>query len=1409
MFNYLCEISLCFTMGIVYLISYSATDTTFSGLINDIMVKEEYNQVQNLVMYYLTDNVDMTFGLLQNRMKRHDMVRTLDNNGNFSYDEFFINAMESLKDENLNYQQFGIYFALPNGEFHGMFIDDNSESGLSALILDSTTDWDLKTFEINSDMAREKEVSSNGEWKARCRGWYVDAVRYTCEGSVDQIFGNDRSTFNEFYAEISDTDATEECQAAKVEYDDMFGIYYDNKTKEYYGTKNVTKSYDAVWVRYILDNAGVGITPSQCVMDSAENGGKLLGITEIDYTLVELSDFLDDANDNNNSYSWVFEANENQSSMVASSDGQVLTSIEQDLVGLTCIGESSDSDIIAYEAVEHPEDDIRLLSQLVVEVNGLDNDSLPTNSSESKTIATPLNLPYVEAARVSYYPGIIDSSRNLGIDWVVVKSIDITDILFRNRDSKIVTAVITILLTAAILFLFNRLSKEISSASLSSKDGAHTYTYPRRTTMDVKDDWNGIICDSASVEWNDICNSKNDKYELITMNDAIKFSSSKAMYYISKIENEFFASDPMMLCDECCFTIENKKTTTTTTANSAIDMIITIVSSKVYNTYFVELFIVLHIFSAFMEPKTPDLLEKQGLGIGLTLFVFLCILIEWVDLCVLFFLRYERFRVRSGGTADNVEKCQKIELGLNSNVKLSIFRLFYQTDSDVLKVFIGAGKVQFNGLLITNILILFHFILSVFFRNGVFSYYIPIVPILLIFRHNSVYHAAKNCIFALSYATDALMLCFTMLIVCACFGVAIFENSLNSDGFANTYSQIGFSVITTFVCITTGENYDDLVNADLDDEYTPQWYKIYFFIIIMINLFCVIPALIERFEKAYSLINNARFQKQIDIKTNAIIASFIMLDIDGNEQLSKSEFENLFRWKDLTSFYIYLSKTRKSDLDLSLDDYIIAVLTNRLAFNVDNNIVLSNKWQGYIECKILRNPIYNWWFLLIGILPGGLAALLNGLANIPQSFLTVLFYWTFFINLIEILIKIWAFGNIGLNFRFFNLIKYEDPPFVQWCAFHNNMHVNKASSMISRISIMNRRSKTLSKLNFRPTSLESGSATVSVGVDSLGPDSPHETMSQQNTMRTIDENYSSTADINDNSNNHDNSNDENSSSNNNDNNNNQTPLYIPRALNYLTHEDWKWCDENLTDNYIADDTYTIWSRRRDMVANWFDFLVVFFSCCGVFYYVIIDANREVVTIWLQLPLLRLFTLIESNLEIGFELVTVANKSFAVVIIAVIYLFIWSRIGVALFYGSTDVVLEDIYDSNANVSFNSLLESILTLVQIMIGESWDEIMYVNVLATQSVNVVYFLIYVLILTLFMVHIVIGLILAGMNSVKKQMRQVAMEAENANYEMSRRNKIYHVKSKRHSYRASLKRSTTALKLEQYVTKNRLFAT
>ena len=446
----------------------------------------------------------------------------------------------------------------------------------------------------------------------------------------------------------------------------------------------------------------------------------------------------------------------------------------------------------------------------------------------------------------------------------------------------------------------------------------------------------------------------------------------------------------------------------------------------------------------------------------------------------------------------------------------------------------------------------------------------------------------------------------------------------------------------------TGENYNNLVTTVVNSENHDGWVLLYFFLIIVINLFCVVPLLILRFDGAYSQIGKLQREKAKQARTNAMIASFIMLDANVSKSISRDEFEQIFRIADI---YALPEFEEMSARDLSLEQYNNLILTHRLVDNnsIDSNVVITNRRQAWIECKIIYNPVYRWASLLFGIVPSLCAALLYGLSRIDEFGLNIAVVFSFVYNVFDIGIKMYALGGTpsnmvktysydnnykrrsclewmkrvwnGLkfwNFRYFHYSSFDDPPYVQWCIYTKQAKKPKA---------------------------------------------------------------------------------------------------VPIPLSYLDHDDWIWCDECLIDNHVAANK-SVWERKYETMVNLFDFVIIAVSLVGVIggLWFLNGLNTVMydqigyLRMWLLLPLLRLFTLLEDNKKLTFELWTVVSNgnTFNISVFAILYILAWARLGVTLFYKKSDVVLEDIYHTEANTAFDSLYQGILLLAQIMIGDSWYEL-----------------------------------------------------------------------------------------------------
>ena len=182
---------------------------------------------------------------------------------------------------------------------------------------------------------------------------------------------------------------------------------------------------------------------------------------------------------------------------------------------------------------------------------------------------------------------------------------------------------------------------------------------------------------------------------------------------------------------------------------------------------------------------------------------------------------------------------------------------------------------------------------------------------------------------------------------------------------------------------------------------------------------------------------------------------------------------------------------------------------------------------------------------------------------------------------------------------------------------------------------------------------------------------------------------------------------------------------------------------------------SLWDKKQIAIANNIDFFLLFSSFIGFFYCVV---NVDTIPIkyqrmWLEISLLRVFTVILTNRTLVFSVVSVIPHFIALLSFAALFLFAWARLGVTCFSDKADVVISAIYDASTEAKFNDLQSSMLALIQVFIGEGWNEILYLNVLATSMTSAYYFIVFFIIETLFLSNIFTGLILDGIEELKQK--------------------------------------------------------
>eukprot|EP01083_Nonionella_stella_P174775 606887_1 len=359
---------------------------------------------------------------MADRFYRNDMDLT----NSHETDRFFVNLMQSFVDSHSNYMQWYIYIATPNGNFRGARWNTTHDvSTLSAGIRDHTTNHSYNVYLINDTdgyhMRDTLTGTLNAMYDSRCRDWYRDTIYYAFEGTLDQAFPND--AYTQWKDDVTAvTYNITNCVEQRANYESMWNLTTNN-TWKYDG-----EPHKMVWHRYLfLTVPQLGLSGSMPIIDPKT--GELLAVVAIDYTLSIVGDYIaqtvsnpyDDGRSQisyDNWRSWVFESNA-APQMIASSDGNVLRDTTQ-LEGCYGFLIAKADQKVPYNANEHPEPLIRVYSEEVMSVYGID--ALPINGTQSMTLTVPEGMPKLEGGRVSYYPG-----GNHSIDWVILKTTDVSE----------------------------------------------------------------------------------------------------------------------------------------------------------------------------------------------------------------------------------------------------------------------------------------------------------------------------------------------------------------------------------------------------------------------------------------------------------------------------------------------------------------------------------------------------------------------------------------------------------------------------------------------------------------------------------------------------------------------------------------------------------------------------------------------------------------------------------------------------------------------------------------------------------------------------------------------------------------------------------------------------------------------
>ena len=241
----------------IYVLMSYAKSVSYDRLIQGTLLKEEFNQVYTPVSFILQNHSDTILDMIEERIQlnkmpnyQSDPFRGIDdvlifdendfsfsniswegtfndsifnNINNFTYassiDKYFTNLMFSFMNNDLDFLQYSVYFATPNGSIYGATtLNSTSEGTLDEVLVmrrDSTTNWVYKTFFATGDGNGSTEESDEFIWyDPRCRDWYLSAIQYTFTGNVFQAFPLNSNDLDAYFNGDSISAGTSGCKAA-------------------------------------------------------------------------------------------------------------------------------------------------------------------------------------------------------------------------------------------------------------------------------------------------------------------------------------------------------------------------------------------------------------------------------------------------------------------------------------------------------------------------------------------------------------------------------------------------------------------------------------------------------------------------------------------------------------------------------------------------------------------------------------------------------------------------------------------------------------------------------------------------------------------------------------------------------------------------------------------------------------------------------------------------------------------------------------------------------------------------------------------------------------------------------------------------------------------------------------------
>eukprot|EP01083_Nonionella_stella_P271926 921913_1 len=180
-------------------------------------------------------------------------------------------------------------------------------------------------------------------------------------------------------------------------------------------------------------------------------------------------------------------------------------------------------------------------------------------------------------------------------------------------------------------------------------------------------------------------------------------------------------------------------------------------------------------------------------------------------------------------------------------------------------------------------------------------------------------------------------------------------------------------------------------------------------------------------------------------------------------------------------------------------------------------------------------------------------------------------------------------------------------------------------------------------------------------------------------------------------------------------------------------EFWNWA------YYHNPGLFQMFSNRSDfvfMVSSLTAFFIGVGSTGGLDY-----VKNPLFRVAFCIPVLRLFTQVKRLRYLVFTLIQILPLFASLATLLLVVFYVYGFIGMAMFSGKFQVLDGGVPEAN----FDSLPRTMVTLLQLMIGEGWHEVMYNAILATDFSKAWYFITFIILVHVLFINLFIGLVLS----------------------------------------------------------------